>query len=175
MVFDLETVHSAAEVGGWSNVQLMRLSAAVIYDFERGEFLAFREYETDDLVQVLSRAECVIGYNLFGLCYRVLSYYSRFRFDRLHSLDLLDYFRQKTGSRERLEDLARATLNRARETHGLDVLNWAKSGAWEKVAGHCRQDVELIKEIYEFGLHNKFVMTYLPGGLVPQKLTVDWV
>ena len=47
--FDLETRHSAAEVGGWHNTAEMRLSVGVTYSTASGKYTIYSEEMVDDL------------------------------------------------------------------------------------------------------------------------------
>ncbi len=60
--FDLETRHSAAEVGGWHNTAEMRLSVGVTYSTASGKYTIYSEEMVDDLIRQLSQADLVVGY-----------------------------------------------------------------------------------------------------------------
>ena len=59
--FDLETRHSAAEVGGWHNTAEMRLSVGVTYSTASGKYTIYSEEMVDDLIRQLSQADLVVG------------------------------------------------------------------------------------------------------------------
>ena len=50
--FDLETRHSAAEVGGWHNTADMRVSVGVTYSTASGKYTIYSEEMVDDLIPV---------------------------------------------------------------------------------------------------------------------------
>ncbi len=70
--FDLETRHSAAEVGGWHNTAEMRLSVGVTYSTASGKYTIYSEEMVDDLIRQLSQADLVVGYNHEHFDYGVL-------------------------------------------------------------------------------------------------------
>lgn len=53
--FDLETRHSAAEVGGWHNTAEMRLSVGVTYSTASGKYTIYSEEMVDDLIRQLPK------------------------------------------------------------------------------------------------------------------------
>ena len=70
--FDLETRHSAAEVGGWHNTAEMRLSVGVTYSTASGKYTIYSEEMVDYLIRQLSQADLVVGYNHEHFDYGVL-------------------------------------------------------------------------------------------------------
>ena len=69
--FDLETRHSAAEVGGWHNTAEMRLSVGVTYSTASGKYTIYSEEMVDDLIRQLSQADLVVGYNHDTHCLKI--------------------------------------------------------------------------------------------------------
>jgi DEAD/DEAH box helicase domain-containing protein len=61
--FDLETQKSAEEVGGWDKIREMRMSVGVTYSTARGDYKIYREHEVNALIDELSRADLVVGFN----------------------------------------------------------------------------------------------------------------
>ena len=57
--FDLETRHSAAEVGGWHNTADMRVSVGVTYSTASGKYTIYSEEMVDDLILQLRQADLV--------------------------------------------------------------------------------------------------------------------
>ena len=75
LVFDLETQRSAQDVGGWENIDEMKVSVGVIWDSVEQRFFEYYEDQVTDLITHLKRGPTVIGYNHLGFDYRVLSGY----------------------------------------------------------------------------------------------------
>ena len=78
--FDLETKHSAADVGGWSHIDKMGMSIGVTYSTARGGYKVYGEPEVEALITELQRADLVVGFNHERFDYRVLEGYSVFDF-----------------------------------------------------------------------------------------------
>lgn len=174
VVFDLETVHLAAEVGGWKNIHLLRMSVAVLYDYLEDEYYVFREYQAEALADRLRQADLIVGYNVIRLAYRVLSYYCRHRFHLFPTLDLREDILRRESVRLSLDRLARGTLDRGREHDGSRAPEWYRQGEWDRLIDHCRGDVDLIRGIYDFGREHGFVLLWRPGSLFNHKIPVDW-
>ncbi len=174
VVFDLETVHTAEEVGGWRNIHLMRMSVGVLYDYAEDAYHVFREFQVEELVNRLQRAELVIGFNIVRFDYRVLSYYARRRYDRFRSLDLLQEIERIRGHRVALDALAQATLGERKSGDGLQAIEWYRRREWDRLIEYCKQDVVVTRRIYEFGRDKGYILIPPRRGLIPHKMPVDW-
>ncbi|MDP3480473.1 MAG: DEAD/DEAH box helicase, partial [Desulfoprunum sp.] len=127
-VFDLETIRSAAEVGGWHRCERMGISVAVLYDSQLEGCVTYLEHEVDHLIEHLQRLELVVGFNNRRFDYRVLGGYSSWDFNRLPSLDLLEEVSNHLGYRLSLDRLAQQTLGIGKSADGLQALQWYKEG-----------------------------------------------
>ena len=92
---------------------------------------------------------------------------------RIPHLDLLKVIKESTGTRFKLNDIAKATLQIEKSADGLQAMQWYK-GKIDEVKKYCEQDVRVTKEVYEYGRKNK--MLYYPkitGDLVPFAVNFD--
>ncbi|MRR06069.1 MAG: hypothetical protein EG828_03855 [Deltaproteobacteria bacterium] len=149
-VFDVETKHSAKEVGGWGNAQKMGVSIAVLYDSAIDQFLVYREEEVPAMIERMKGLDLVIGFNNKRFDNKVLSAYTSFDLDILPTLDLY----QAAGRQGGLDNYAKHTLNAAKSGNGLDAIHWFKEGRFDKIAEYCKKDVELTKGLYEYAKKN---------------------
>jgi DEAD/DEAH box helicase domain-containing protein len=173
LVFDLETQKLADEVGGWDNKRAMRMSVGVVYDMEDGVFREYMENETPALYDDLRRARLVIGFNIKSFDYEVLSaYVPREQLDQLRTLDLLEHVHAALKRRVRLDDLARATLGKGKSADGVEAVRWFRERDYAKLIEYCRRDVEVTKELYEFGVANGYVL--FPSIQGTMKLPARW-
>ena len=173
LYFDLETQKSAEDVGGWNNKKEMRLSLGVTYSTRDQQFRAYEEEDIPSLIQELVSADCVIGFNIIGFDYPVLSGYTDFDFSKIPTFDLLTDLHKTLGFRISLNSLARATLQAKKSGDGLEAIRWFQEGAFAKIATYCRQDVALTRDLHCFGADNGFV-SYLDRTEKPQKVLVKW-
>jgi len=174
-VFDLETKRLANEVGGWSHIDKLGLSAAVLLHTETGEMLRFVEENVQDLIDRLVSAECVVGYNVIRFDYTVLKPYgyvpSRERL--MGTVDLLDHIYNALGFRLKLDDVAAATLGVHKSADGLAAVAWYRAGEMDKILAYCEQDVRVTHDVWKFGRANKHIR-YTDRMGRSRKLPVEW-
>ncbi|MCC7261872.1 MAG: DEAD/DEAH box helicase [Candidatus Latescibacteria bacterium] len=158
VVFDLETMRSAAEVGGWDKAQLMGMSVGVVWDSWLGECKSYFADQAEALVEHLRQAELVVGFNIAGFDYRVLAGYSPFDFSQLNTLDILQEVYGRLKHRVSLDALIRATLNRSKTADGLQALQWYKEGKLDLIEEYCRKDVEATRDLFHYGLEQGYLL-----------------
>lgn len=173
LVFDLETKHLAHEVGGWNHIRDMGMSVAVTYSVEQDLFTAYTEPDVPLLIQALTDAQLVVGYNIVRFDYEVLSAYSFLPLRKtVNSLDLMLSLYQALGYRPRLQDLAAGTLGAGKLGDGLDAVRWFREGNLDKLIAYCRRDVEVTYQIYRFGKEHGFVL--VRGKYGTDRAYVEW-
>ena len=149
IVFDLETQNTAKEVGGWSNVEAMRVSVACTFD-ERYGYRDWWEGQAADLLNELGRAELIVGYNVNRFDYRVLSAYGSIASLEEKTFDIFGEVRYQTGSMISLNHLAMMNLGEAKVLEsGVQAVRLWKTGRREELVAYCRRDVELTKRLFE--------------------------
>jgi len=171
--FDLETQKSAEEVGGWSNKHLMRVSFGVSYSTQDDQFKGYEEGDMPALLAELSAADLVIGYNIIGFDYPVLSAYTQRDFSTLPTLDLMADLRATLGFRLKLDNLTSATLKSGKSAEGLMAIQWFQEGNFGKIALYCKEDVRITRDLHRFGCEHKFVY-YTDKWNRTHKAPVTW-
>lgn len=174
LYFDLETQKLAAEVGGWGNVHLMRVSVAVVYDSVRREFFSYRENQIDSLIAHLAEADLIVGFNVKRFDYRVLGAYSAEDLKRLPTFDILEDIYGRLGFRLGLDHLARETLNRGKTADGLQAVEWFRRGEMQKITDYCREDVRATRDLFQHGLHEGCLIYRAKPDDRRVRLLVDW-
>jgi DEAD/DEAH box helicase domain-containing protein len=157
-VFDIETQKSAAEVGGWHRADRMLVSVAVLYDAGRDEYLVFREGEVSQLVAHLHTLDLVVGFNNKRFDNQVLSGYGAHGLATLPTVDILEKVKERLGYRLSLNNLAEHTLGVKKSADGLMALKWYREGRIDKIIAYCRQDVEVTRNLFIFGLENGYLL-----------------
>lgn len=171
--FDLETQRSAEEVGGWGNKHLMKVAVAVIYDSLEKKFISYMEEETNQLVEKLKSADLVVGFNLLNFDYAVLQPYTSDSLKTLKTFDILDDIKKRLGFRLSLNHLANKTLKVKKSADGLQSLQWFKEGKIDLITEYCIKDVEITRDIFQFGIENEYLLYERKyGGLV--RIPLDW-
>lgn len=157
IVLDLETQHSASEVGGWGNIRDMRLAVGVTYHAPQNVYSTYLERDAEALIATLRDADLVVGYNLLRFDYEVLRRYTDDPLLDLPTVDMLDEIHRALGWRLSLEDVAAATLGEGKSADGLQAVRWFREGQIQKVIDYCRRDVEVTWKLYQFGQQNRHV------------------
>ena len=171
--FDLETKHSADDVGGWSHIDKMGMSIGVTYSTARGDYKVYGEPEVEDLIKEIQRADLVVGFNHIRFDYRVLEGYSIFDFSQVPSLDMLIVLNEKLGHRLKLDSIAQATLGCEKSAEGLQALEWYKQGKIAEIAEYCCFDVKITKLVHEYGAaHGHLFYNNRFGNKL--KVEVEW-
>lgn len=157
-VFDLETIRSADEVGGWGNTHKMGVSVAVVYDSTISDCVSYLEHEMDKLIAHLQSLELIIGFNNKRFDNRVLSAYTSANLACLPTLDLLEEIHNYLGYRLSLNRLAEQTLGAQKSADGLQALAWYKEGRLDLIQQYCRKDVEITRDILYYALEQGYLL-----------------
>ena len=156
LVVDLETQNLVQDVGGWGNIDKLKISIACAFDSKTGQMLSFRENEIGKLND-LCEDRLVVGYNIRGFDLIILKAYGL----SLEKLDVFDLmYDVQTLTRQKflkLETLAQGTLNAGKSADGLMAVEWWKTGEIDKIIQYCQQDVQVTKDIFEYGRKNGIV------------------
>ncbi len=171
--FDVETQNTLEEVGGQFPERL-RISVAVTYDTADSRFHRYTEAEAPQLALDLSRADLVVGYNLYGFDYLVLQQYTQeVELPQLPTLDMMVELQKLLGFRLKLDAIAAATLKTSKSADGLQAVRWWRENRIEELFDYCQQDVEVTRRVYEFGRQQRYVQYYDRRYKV-QKVPVAW-
>ena len=173
VVFDLETQRSAAEVGGWDKAYLMGMSLGVVWDSHQQRFSTYFEKDIDALLTHLQQADLVVGFNIIGFDYSVLRGYTRFDFKQLNTLDMLRDIHARLRYRVSLDALGRATLNTPKSADGLQALQWFKAGRMDLIETYCQKDVEVTRDLFQYGLDNGYLI-FDRKGQGRMRIPLDW-
>ncbi len=157
-VFDLETIRSAEEVGGWHQAHLMGVSVGVVYDSEINDCVTYLEREMDMLVKHLQSFDLIVGFNNKRFDNRVLSSYTSIDLNSLPALDLLEETHNYLGYRLSLNSLAEHTLGKVKTADGLQALKWYKEGRIDLIQRYCRSDVEITRDLLYHALEQGFLI-----------------
>ena len=172
--FDLETQNLLQDVGGRSGIEKLRLSCGVTYSTDRNDFAVFWEKDAEAMIEALKNADKVIGINLIAFDYPVLRPYAPiFNFASLRTLDLLQDIHRTLGFRLSLDSIAEASLGATKSADGLKAVEWFRAGELEKIAEYCKVDVDITRQVYEFGRENGFV-NYRSKLGSKLKVAVNW-
>jgi DEAD/DEAH box helicase domain-containing protein len=171
--FDVETQRTFDEVGGRHNIRQMGLSAAVTFSSASGTFHHYTEETVGELIAELRAADQVVGFNQLRFDYEVLRAYTDDPLDDLPSVDMLDQIHRRLGFRLSLDNLAGSTLGTAKSADGLQAVRWWREGRLQEILDYCQQDVEVTRQLYEYGQQNKH-LKYRDRNYRLQMVPVNW-
>jgi DEAD/DEAH box helicase domain-containing protein len=171
--FDLETQRSFQEVGGRHNIPRLGLSVAVTYSTADSEYHHYTEETVADLIEELKAADLVVGFNVIRFDYEVLRAYTDYPLRKLPTVDMLDDIYRTLGFRISLDALASATLEIGKSADGLQAIRWWRQGKMQELFDYCQQDVEVTRQLYEFGRQNKYVQ-YRDRRWRMKRVPVNW-
>lgn len=157
-VFDIETIRSAEEVGGWQHSRNMGMAVGVIYDSLLDDYVVYLEDEAEKMIRHLHELDLVVGFNSKRFDYQVLSQYSNQHLEDLPTLDLLELIHQHLGYRLSLDRIAEHTLGRKKTADGLQALQWYKEGKIDLICKYCREDVKITRDIFLFAYENGYLL-----------------
>ena len=171
VVLDVETQFSFRDVGGYDPSKL-KISVAGLYDYSKDQYLTFSETELLQLFPYLEKATAIIGFNIIDFDLPVIKPYYVGNLNKLPVIDLLKEVEKSLGFRLSLDDLARETLGKKKTGHGLKAIEYFRNGEIDKLKKYCLEDVELTKNLYEFGkLHHQ---VYYKNINQKQAIPVNW-
>jgi DEAD/DEAH box helicase domain-containing protein len=171
--FDLETQNAIDEVGGRGQIRQLKMSVGVTYSTADNAFHRYTEASAPDLIAELKSAEKVVGFNLLNFDYEVLRAYTPDDLSALPTIDMLVHVQRAIGFRLGLDALASATLNAKKSGHGLQAIRWWREGKLDELFAYCEQDVDVTRQLYEFGRANKYVQFYDRNYRL-RKVPVNW-
>jgi len=158
VVFDVETKKAFDEVGGYKPEKL-GVSVSGVYtrsqEGEQGEYRAYKERNFAEMFKVFEEADLIVGFNIIDFDYPALSPYYAGDFGQFNSLDIMAEVEKVTGYRVGLDALAKETLGTQKLGKGLDAIEYYRTGNWKDLERYCLYDVEVTKDLYEYGLNNK--------------------
>lgn len=168
IVFDIETI------GDIRDYSSLKITVVSIYEFENDSYSSFEEHELGQLWPILEKAERIIGYNSEHFDVPILDRYYMGDLTKIPHLDILKKIKEASGSRFKLNDIAKATLQIEKSADGLQAQEWYKEGKIDEIKKYCEQDVKVTKELYEYGKKNKMLYyNTLTGDLMPIAINFD--
>ncbi len=172
LVIDIETQQLVQDVGGWDHIDKLGVSIACAYDNRTDKMLSFTEAQLPELFE-LCRDRLVVGYNIRGFDLPVLGAYG-LDYRTLDVFDLMYDLEAITRRRFlKLETVAQGTLGIGKSADGLQAVEWWKQGKIDLIIQYCQQDVQVTRDIFEFGRRSGHVKLAMADGS-NQEVGVQW-
>lgn len=166
IIFDVETKSFFSE-GNWDPSQLgVSIISAYIREIDEnlneisGEMKSFWEKDFSDFFNILTKMDRIIGFNTIHFDIPTLKPYTTLPIEKLPHFDILAHIKKQTGKRFSLDALSKETLQSQKNDTGSNaVLYWQKGDkeSLKKLQKYCEMDVLLTRDLYDFGLKNKYL------------------
>lgn len=174
ITFDIETKNIFQDVGSNNPVDL-DISVVCIHDSETDQYTSYLEKDFKDLWPILENADMLISWNGDHFDIPLLNKYYPGDLTRIKSMDLMREVQKVLGRRLKLDSVGEATLNRNKTGHGLEAVEWWRTGEVDKIIKYCIEDVRLTKDLYDYAIKNKSLKYKELGALKDIKFdTSTW-
>ena len=183
VIFDIETQKLFEDID-MSNIADLGVSIVSVYrrqldqDFNEisGQIMSFWENELSQIWPLFSEADRIIGFNSLGFDIPVLQPHCQFNLKKLKHFDILEKIKNTLGFRLSLDALAKETLGKEKTDIGTNAVTYWQQHtpqSLDKLESYCQADVLITKEIYDFGLKNRF-LKYKDKWNTPRIVEVDF-
>lgn len=184
VIFDLETQRFFDETG---NNDPAELGVSIVSVYRRrlseelveieGEMMSFWEKELEKMWKLFREADRVIGFNTLGFDVPALKPYAPPDFAKLPHFDIYAKIKEQNDGRAAgLNKIAKDTLGSAKVDDPANAIKYWQSGDDESLRllkKYCEADVLLTRDIYDFGVKNKF-LKFTDKWNNPRTATVDF-
>ncbi len=155
LILDVETQKTFDEVGGFfpDRLGISFVGVCIREGMSgKGEMKGYYEKDLPDLFPLLEKADVVIGFNIDNFDMQTFVPYYTADVTRIPTLDLMLRIKDSVGHRIGLDAVAQETLGTGKSGDGLDAIKYYRAKDWEKLSKYCLRDVEVTRDVYDFGL-----------------------
>jgi DNA polymerase elongation subunit (family B) len=153
ITFDIETYNPEQDMSGKSNnkidTNILRVSVIGAYLSWTNEYIIFFEEEVDDFINLLKKADLVVGFNHIWFDLPVLNKYANFNLTTLNCYDIMLAFESQAGFKIRLNDLAMSNVGASKTDSFQFYRNYHLEGKWYELSDYCIHDVFLTEKLFK--------------------------
>ncbi|MBU1327380.1 ribonuclease H-like domain-containing protein [Patescibacteria group bacterium] len=167
VIFDVETqklfneitTNDPADLG----ISLVSVYVRQINDKQEeigGTMYSFWDHELAGMWPLFEDAKRIIGFNSRKFDVPALSPRAPKNFSRLPHFDIMEFVRSALGFSLSLDSLVQHSLGREKTDVGTNAVKYWKSQnpqLLQKLKNYCEADVLLTRDLYDFGVKNKFL------------------
>ena len=116
-----------------------------------------------NFTQCFDLADAIVGFNVNHFDYEVLRGIcpdDMIKQWQDKTIDVMTLVTDKLGRRTSLNTLCKYTLNEEKTMSGKESVRLWQMGKRQEVIDYCKQDVMLLRRLFEFGCLNSYVNTY---------------
>lgn len=148
ITFDIETYYPEGSNENKIDPKIMRLAVAGAYLSWRDLYIAFFEEDIRDLLNLMAKADLIVGYNQIGFDLPVLQKYTDIDLLALPNYDLLLEVEKGLGYKVKLDDLAKINLNTQKTDSYENYRHYYKQGKFAELTDYCMHDVKITEELF---------------------------
>lgn len=153
ITFDIETRNIFSDVNS-NDPTALDISVVCIHDSLNDSYSSYLQEDLPKLWPILEQADMLITFNGDHFDIPLLNKYYSGDLSKIKSLDLLAEVKNSIGRRIKLDTIAEATLGTNKSGHGLQAVEWWKTGEIDKIIKYCIEDVKITKQLYDYALAN---------------------
>lgn len=183
VIFDIETKKLFNEIST-ANPADLGVSIVSVYRRELDESLreitgimqSFWESDLAAMWPLFVGVDRIIGFNSLKFDVPALKPYAPYNLTKLPHFDILSVVRQTLGRNISLKVLAKDTLGHTKIDVGTNAVLYWNNGDKESLAKlkkYCEMDVQITKELYDYGMKHKHVKFTDPWNTV-KTLPIDF-
>ncbi len=171
LYLDIETQNDW-QAGESSKIEDQRVSFTGVID-QDGNAYEYWEDDMDKLYKALREADLIVHYNGFTFDMPILANYMPEDVMHLPQIDLMVALKEAIGFRPKLDNVAKATLGYGKIGKGSDAIVYWKNQDLESLKKYCLMDVQVTKEVHEYGLEHGKVNYFDKDGFLIET-PIDW-
>jgi DEAD/DEAH box helicase domain-containing protein len=155
VILDVETKKTFDQVGGFFPDRLGISFVGVCVRESRsskGQMQSFFEKDIPKLLELLERADVVVGFNIDNFDMQTLVPYYSANIAKIPTLDVMNRIKDSVGHRISLDAVAKETIGAGKIGDGLDAIKYYKNKQWDELEKYCLKDVEVTRDVYDHGL-----------------------
>lgn len=180
LFFDIESQRFFDETGD-NDASKLGVSIVSVYfresDNQAGEMISFWEKDIPDMWLLFRKADRIIGFNTLGFDVPVLKPYAPADFPKFPHFDIYQKIKElNDGRAASLNRIAKDTLGETKTDDPANAILYWRKGDSESLAllkKYCEADVLLTRDIYDFGLKNKY-LKFTDRWNTPRTVPVDF-
>jgi DEAD/DEAH box helicase domain-containing protein len=159
--FDIETKRIFDDIEGNDPADLgISIISVYVREGQEGKMYSFWEENFTEMWRLFANADRIIGFNSLHFDVPAMAPLAPYDFKKLNHFDIMDPVKNVLGFRVGLGVIAQQTLGHNKIDHGLNAVKyWAEHTheSLQKLKKYCEADVQVTKEVYDFGMKNKYL------------------
>ena len=191
---DIETGNTAADIGGWNNTHMWKVTCATTWDGEKAVVYMDNDIEMKEDIVVKSLRQLkydlddhfekggkLLGHNIIAFdlpalrdsmdIYCVRKYLED---KENRCIDTSALVMKTSGKRVHLDNLVKCTLGSGKSANGLQAVDWWHEGKYTDIAKYCLMDSQLTYDLWKHGCEKGTVDYFDDDDNIMNKIEIEW-